>query len=175
LPLRQPSPLPSSWVKRHGENVGEIVVRWSGVDVMTQLPASSPQPGHGYSNSLLQNTGGLAPGMSMLCEEGCTVHSEAIHDAVKLLRAYHAIPDRFFFNNGGTWNPNNTWTMTWEIPPGSGGSGLWPLASPAQELVHLPIAPTAQNAELLRLCMFAAGAILISANLCHALLRGPGN
>ncbi|KAK3941271.1 oleate activated transcription factor 3 [Diplogelasinospora grovesii] len=151
LPLRQPSPLPSSWVKRHGENVGEIVVRWSGVDVMTQLPAPSPQSGHGYSNSSLENTGGLTPGMPMLCEEGCTVHSEAIHDAVKLLRAYHAIPDRFFFNNGGTWNPNNTWTMTWEIPPGSGGSGLWPLASPAQELVHLPIAPTAQNAELLRL------------------------
>lgn len=89
--------------------------------------------------------------MSILaCEEGCTSHSEDVHDAIRTLRAYRAVPNHHLAIGG--WNAGAyAWTMVPTAMPGAGDI-QWPVATPAQELVHLPVPQTMQNAELLSTC-----------------------
>jgi hypothetical protein len=61
------------------------------------------------------------------------------------------MPNRF----GGTdWHPDRmseaiSWTMAFD---GTFYGNPWAVANPAQELINLPVGPTKQNADLLRIC-----------------------
>lgn len=107
-----------------------MTVRWSGIDIGTQLPVSTmmPQP-HVFSRT----QGGPEFG----CSEGCTLHTDLYHDAANLLRAYHTIPARFL---SGNW------------------SREWPGTSQDQGHGHIPPAPRhpIQDNDLLNMCKFSA-------------------
>ncbi|KAK0728721.1 hypothetical protein B0T26DRAFT_768424 [Lasiosphaeria miniovina] len=115
---------------------------------MSQSPLASVSP-QNYAWSTSQSS---LLTYIIACEDDCNLHSDAVHETVQMLRAYRPVPDHFA-NTGGSnrnsWNPEtNAWAMPSEMPP-SGVSPLWPMASPAQELSHIPLPHTMQNTELL--------------------------
>jgi hypothetical protein len=90
-----------------------------------------------------------------MCDLDCTLHSDAIHDAVKLLQATHSAPLRFINSIGPSDKSEEvaTWLIDLNPPPPVPDGSLWPLTTPTQDLMyHLPIPPTKENAELLRIC-----------------------
>ncbi|KAK3378612.1 hypothetical protein B0H63DRAFT_525829 [Podospora didyma] len=133
--------------------MGEIMGRWSGMGLMSPRSTSpvSPRQYAWSTDPRWLSTYIIA------CDEGCTRHSEMVHDAVRTLRDYRTAPETFAGGgaggSGSSWDPQtNSWTMAQEVSPGSvAGSSttLWPVASPAQDLAPLPLPPTMQNAELL--------------------------
>ncbi|KAK3325148.1 hypothetical protein B0H66DRAFT_599332 [Apodospora peruviana] len=72
------------------------------------VPWRSTSPSGGGGGSPSPGSGG-GP---IICDEGCTLHSDVVHDAAKLLRAFRSIPDRFILG-GGTSGPGRN--------PGGGG------------------------------------------------------
>ncbi|KAH6690307.1 hypothetical protein F5X68DRAFT_68868 [Plectosphaerella plurivora] len=145
-----------------GKRTDGEVVRWSGIDLTTTYP--------GTSASLQWETGGggrdahrtgPSVGQSATCDRDCRLHSEAIHDALKLLVHHYSIPDRFLGQQtGGLWNPANVHDLlAWNVRPATGIP--WPVGGPVDDLRHLPMTATRHNGELLRiylklLCRFKA-------------------
>ncbi|KAK3498990.1 uncharacterized protein B0T23DRAFT_5531 [Neurospora hispaniola] len=133
-PLLPPRQTSSSWAASPGGEIGAVTVRWSGIDLGTQLPVSAmmPQP-HVFSRT----QGGLLP-EEFGCNDGCTVHPDLYHDAANLLRTYYTIPARFLSG-----------TLFRETPSGSIDSGSlqasgvapWPGTSPDEGHGHIPRAP----------------------------------
>lgn len=94
------------------------------------------------------------------CEEGCTAHSDEVHDAIRMLRGYRSTPSYWASHS---WSMGgHAWTMMPAGLPGGGGGGgggesggggiPWPVRSPDQELARLPVAQTMQDTELLSIC-----------------------
>jgi hypothetical protein len=140
------------------------VVRWSGIPEITQYPNSNtPSGSRNPSPSSWDRTlsvGSSAPRLEGLanCDDDCDRHSETVHDALRLLRARHMIPFKFL---GPVWDPRNlddfmAWlrAVTWTAKDSQGEphGNLSQLASPTQDLAHLPIPATRLNTELLKIC-----------------------
>ncbi|KAM7184222.1 oleate activated transcription factor 3 [Rhypophila sp. PSN 637] len=99
------------------EDVGDLLGRWSGFDLMgNQLPplmpgsSSSQHQQQGYNASMpwgrsTSPASGGSSGGSFICDEECTMHSEVVHDAAKLLMAFRSIPDRFIVGGGSSPGP----------------------------------------------------------------------
>ncbi|KAK4209202.1 oleate activated transcription factor 3 [Rhypophila decipiens] len=99
------------------EDVGDLLGRWSGFDLMgNQLPplmagsSSSQHHQQGYNPSMpwgrsTSPASGGSPGGGFICDEECTMHSEVVHDAAKLLMAFRSIPDRFIVGGGTSPGP----------------------------------------------------------------------
>ncbi|KAJ9141711.1 Oleate activated transcription factor 3 [Pleurostoma richardsiae] len=148
----------SRWPEGIGDDSGEIV-RWSGIDIETQFPgATSLGP---WINQWTSAPGSLGPAGLPVCGENCTLHSDAIHDAVRLLQVRSAVPDLYFNDQ---WHPGKTdEILSWLVDkqqPSLTGHALQ-MSNPLEDLAHLPIPVTRQNAELLRifvklLCRFKA-------------------
>ncbi|KAK1773579.1 hypothetical protein QBC45DRAFT_427292 [Copromyces sp. CBS 386.78] len=121
-PLLPPRQTSSPWTASPGGETGAVTVRWSGIDIGTQLPVSTmmPQP-HVFTRT----QGGLFLG-EFGCNEGCTLHTDLYHDAANLLRAYHEFPARFLSGNRSRENPPGL--ASWpgkghgQIPPAAGQS-----------------------------------------------------
>ncbi|KAK0719499.1 hypothetical protein B0H67DRAFT_599232 [Lasiosphaeris hirsuta] len=107
--------------------------------VSNQSPGGSPSPQpYAWSTSKTALTTYV-----IACEKGCTQHSEFVHDAVKMLRAYRPVPGSA---GQDSWRPE---ASTWSMAPPDSGRVSWSMAGPGQELAHLPIPQTMQNHELL--------------------------
>lgn len=122
---------------------------------MTHFPGSAQPP---WNSPWTSAPGSLGPAGLPMCDANCNLHSDAIHDAVRLLAATHSAPFRFINN---AWNPDKTeevvtWLMNWNNLPSSpqppSPGTTWPVPNSAQDLMYLPIPPTKENAELLRIC-----------------------
>jgi len=111
---------------------------------MTQMPAStSPLPYAWSTNQDNESPGGFS------CDESCRAHSDVVHDAAKLLQAYHTIPGRFL---SGHWNPDNTiWAsaVSENVATDPGGT-FWPLPISTQGYVQAPAPQSMQTADLMR-------------------------
>jgi hypothetical protein len=138
------------WAKRTD---GEVV-RWSGIDLTTTYPGTTAslqwETGEGGGDAHRDRLGGA--GQSATCDRDCKLHSEAIHDALKLLVHHYSIPDRFLGERaGGVWNPANVHDLlAWNVRPATGIP--WPVGGPTDDFRHLPMAATRHNGELLRIC-----------------------
>ncbi|GAB1313810.1 hypothetical protein MFIFM68171_04020 [Madurella fahalii] len=140
--LPQISSLASPWSQRSSQDVEKTLTRWPGFDVLNHSPTTSSPSTYAWSTEP-GNLAAFAPS----CDDGCTLHSDEIHDAVRTLRAYRPTSRPW---PGGSWDlEGNVWTVAPALSPGGVGSIPWPVANPAQELAHLPVAQTMQNAELL--------------------------
>ncbi|KXX74417.1 Oleate activated transcription factor 3 [Madurella mycetomatis] len=140
--LPQISPLPSPWNQHSSRDAGEMPARRPGFDTPGHSLTTSSPSAYAWST----DRGNLATLISS-CDDGCTSHSDEIHDAVRTLRVYR--PTSMPWPSDGWSSESNTWTVSPVLPPGDVGGVPWPVANPAQELVHLPVAQTMKNAELL--------------------------
>ena len=136
------------------------MVRWSGIDVLTQYPGSEagPSTADPWTHNWPSGHGNARYEEMPDCDDDCNRHSESVHDAFRLLRARQMIPFRFV---GNDWGPQSTddllaWLriMTWTSKDGDAQrhGNLHQISSPAQDLAHLPIPATRLNAELVRIC-----------------------
>lgn len=82
------------------------------------------------------------------CEEGCTSHSDEVHDAIRTLHAYR--PGQNHWTSPG-WAPQSAWTLVPAMSPGASNFS-WPVPGPAQPLIPVPAAQAMQNSELLSIC-----------------------
>lgn len=147
--LDQHSPLTSPWSHRGSGKMGDSFPPWPGLDVMGQ-PSTPPSPGQ-YAWS----TDVSSISMCILaCQEGCTSHSDEVHDAIRTLRAYRSTPGHWA--GGNRTLGSNTWTLAPAALPDADGIA-WPLASLSPELPHHPVPQTMQNSELLSICMYPTG------------------
>lgn len=150
LSLRPKAPLQMPWPELHDPKVGEVV-RWSGIDVPTQFPGlvSSQNP---WNSPWAAAPGTLGPSGLPVCDDTCAMHQDAAYDVPSPLPGTQTIPSRF---SSAEWHPANTdevisWIANFDIS--TSYSHLWLAASPAEEVPHLPAAPTKQDTDLLRIC-----------------------
>lgn len=151
-----------------GFDAGELV-RWTGIDILTQFPGPSTYEalpwmtspggagnGHGHGH-------GYGPA-NILCSSKCEVHPQlakatAAAAMMDLQGAAAAVPDRHL---GGNWNLGRTeeivsWLMTLETSARLGAPTSQPPSDTAhQDMSLLPVPATKQNADLLRICAWRA-------------------
>lgn len=139
---------------------------WSGVNMATQYPSA-------MSLDRLVNTNEPHPVSPVqfdditLCDESCTKHSQAAHDAVRLVLYRVSVADRVLF--------------PWKISPAADvrrvlshhvaadtGPIMW--QGTADDFLNLPMVPSKQNSDLLKICMLAMStapsSLAHSSNLC---------
>ncbi|KAL2261452.1 hypothetical protein VTK26DRAFT_4143 [Humicola hyalothermophila] len=142
LPLPPHSPLGPALIHHDNDALGEaLLAQWPHFGAPD--PSSSPVLPRQYSWSTDQETIAMCV---LGCKEGCTAHSEEVHDAIRMLRGYRSTPSYWASQNlspGG-----HAWTMMPAGLPGAGGIP-WPVPGPDQDLARLPVAHTMQDAELL--------------------------
>lgn len=141
-----------------GKRTDGEVVRWSGIDLTTTYPGASASlqwdtEGGGGTQGAEGAGGSHRATPAGTCDRNCRLHSEAIHDALKLLVHHYSIPDRFLGERPGVgvWDPANVHDLlAWNVRPATGIP--WPFGGPLDDLRHLPMAATRHNGELLRIC-----------------------
>ncbi len=140
----QPSPHLSPWGHQgNSEDVGDILSNWPGCDFLGRslTPTSAGQ----YTWSTDQQSNFVS---IMGCVEGCTAHSDEVHDAIRTLHAYRTGQNQW---TGSSWAPYSAWTLVPSMPPDPSGFP-WPLANPGQEILQVPVAQAMQTSELLSIC-----------------------
>ncbi|KAH6844926.1 hypothetical protein B0I37DRAFT_392272 [Chaetomium sp. MPI-CAGE-AT-0009] len=81
------------------------------------------------------------------CEEGCTSHSDEVHDAIRILRAYGPVQNH--------WTTRSDWTQehsAWPLVPAVApepGTISWPVGASGQGLDGMPVMQAMQDEELL--------------------------
>ena len=146
----QPSPLVSPWgqQQRNGEDVDGVVPGWPGFDIFTLPP--TPNLAGQYAWSTDQQTLSMA---ISACEEGCTSHSDEVHNAIQTLQAYG--PVRNQWTSSSNWSQDySAWTLVPAVPP-EPGTISWPVEVPAQGLGRMPVPQIMQDEELLTVCKSA--------------------
>lgn len=147
---RRSSPLSSAskpWGGYHGENVsiGEIAAPWPCVDVLNQPPGPIyPSP---YAWSTTQST---LSTYILVCEEGCTSHSDDVHEAVAMLQAYRSTANQL---SPGHWSPETGAWVPGQSSTNAGGGRFWSTSGNPQGLVHPSMSQPMQNSDLLTTCM----------------------
>lgn len=146
-PLRLPpqqSPLLSPWGQQQSPNVGDVFSNWPGFGFLGQPPSS---PGGQYPWSTDQQTLSMC---IVACGDGCTAHSDEVHDAIRTLNAYRPTHSQWANNS---WVPaDSAWTLVPTVPVDPGGIP-WPgPGGEAEEYVQMPVAQAMQNTELLSVC-----------------------
>lgn len=138
LPLRPTSPGSSSWGRRPGD---EVLPRWSPAESSSQSPGpTSPIPYY-WSTSRSSLTSHV-----LSCENGCTSHSQDVHEAIAMLQAYPSTASRVDLAGWGP-APLGPWQSS------SGGmAGSWGTPGTSPELMPIPVARTMQDSELLATC-----------------------
>jgi hypothetical protein len=114
----------------------------------TQFPRAASPSNNRWFSPWADQPQHLATGNLPFCDDDCTLHSPAIHDAVRVIVHHFDIPEKFL---DGHWNPVNVDDVLAYGQAASPGNP-WPIGGPTEELRHLPMAPTRQNGELLRIC-----------------------
>ncbi|KAK4104345.1 hypothetical protein N658DRAFT_466451 [Parathielavia hyrcaniae] len=89
------------------------------------------------------------------CEDGCTAHSDEVHDAIQSLKAYHARsspPSHWDGSNPWAAQGYSAWTLVPDVAPAAISASMnmpWPVADPAQDLVQVPVSRPMTDSELL--------------------------
>lgn len=148
-------PLRSSILQKHQAPSWNLPVAnrsyWHGVDINAQpLPdAAAAEPSTAWQGQWAAVSGAdfnhpAAPA----CGPGCTVHTEAFHDSLILLRKRTELPAQFI----QLWQPERTdEVLRWLVQQQSPLSPT-PSPVPVADQAHPPVPPTRQSAELLRVC-----------------------
>jgi hypothetical protein len=128
--------------------VNEILSGWLGFNFLDHQNSSMPPPSTvQYAWSTDQHSLSIRINA---CEDGCTAHSDEVHEAIQLLLAYQSPPISWANSN---WIPgyNSAWTLVPTVPASACGIS-WPLADLAQELVPMPVSQPMQNSDLISIC-----------------------
>lgn len=144
---------PSRWVKDHDrgrtglEHGGEVAV-WTGVNMATQYPSA-------VSLDRLVNfddqTGTPPPMLedATLCDENCTIHSQLVHDAVRIIVHRVSIPDRFLL----PWRSTSPFDVRQAVAfHAVENSTPVTLKGVGDDFDTLPMVPSRQNGDLLKIC-----------------------
>lgn len=142
----QHSPLVSPWGgQRHGENADGAASSWPGFDIFALPP--TPSLAGQYAWSTDQQTLSMA---ITACEEGCTSHSDEVHNAIQTLKAYGSVQGHW--TTASNWGQEHSaWTLVPAVPP-EPGTLSWPIEVPGQGLGRMPAPQVMQNEELLAVC-----------------------
>jgi hypothetical protein len=82
------------------------------------------------------------------CHDGCTLHSNEVHEAIQLLHEYRPTQAG---SNG--WTPGySSWTLVPAMPVQEPGGIPWPVANARGEVVQPPVARVMGDTELLTIC-----------------------
>ncbi|KAK4201592.1 hypothetical protein QBC40DRAFT_171071 [Triangularia verruculosa] len=148
IPPRQRSPLAPSWPRTPGQEATDALAGWPGFDTLSHasMPPSNWQYAWSTDRSFLHSH-------FSVCEESCTQHSAAVHDAVRTLRAYHPGGPGLHPWGGGWWNAENSaWATGHDTSPGmspgispGGGNVTWGVPTPAS---ISPAPPVLQDGDL---------------------------
>lgn len=90
----------------------------------------------------------IDPSASPACGPSCTVHTEAFHESLVLLRRRNELPAQFIQR----WQTGRTDEILSWLVQQQGTLTSPPSSVPGTDQAHLPIPPTRLNAELLRVC-----------------------
>jgi hypothetical protein len=164
-PVPQHSPLLSPWgYQRNSQDVGEMLPNWPAFDAFGRSPTTTPTPTSTSTGQYAWTTDQQSLSMSFIaCEDGCTAHSDEVHEAIRTLTAYRSNQNQW----ASSWTQGHSaWSMVPNMSPAAGNIP-WPVADPTQELGQMPVPQPMQNAELLSVCK---SSFLPGARLC---VRGP--
>ncbi|KAK3301447.1 uncharacterized protein B0H64DRAFT_370561 [Chaetomium fimeti] len=115
---------------------------WPGFNLFT-LPPTPSLPGQ-YAWSTDQQT------LSMVittCVEGCTSHSDEVHNAIRTLQAYGPVQHHWTARSNWT-QEHSAWTLVPAVSP-EPGTISWPVGVSAQGLGGMPVMQTMRDEELL--------------------------
>lgn len=134
---------------RTGLEHGGQVASWSGVNMTTRYP-SAVSLGRlvNFHNQVRTPPSQLED--VTLCPEGCTKHSRAVHDAVRLILCRVSVPDRFLTPWRST-SPAYVQQLLDYHTAASARPAPW--QGPVGDFDCLPMAPSPQNYDLLTICM----------------------
>jgi hypothetical protein len=124
-----------------------MLPNWPGYDLFGQSPTMSSTEEYGWS------TDQQSLSMSVIgCDEGCTSHSNEVHEAIRTLQACRSpIHNQWASSN---WTLGySAWSLAPAMYPEPGGIS-WPVADPDQVLVQVPVTQPMGDAELLMICKF---------------------
>ncbi|KAL8392371.1 hypothetical protein RB595_002528 [Gaeumannomyces hyphopodioides] len=142
-----------SWRERmcSGFDAGELV-RWTGIDILTQFPGPSTYEALPWMTSPGQPGPGPA---NILCSSKCEIHPQLAKATAAMMNVRSPVIDRFM---GGNWNPGRTeeivsWLMTLDTSARLGAPSSRPPGDIVnQDMSLVPVLATKQNADLLRIC-----------------------
>ncbi|KAL8418761.1 hypothetical protein RB594_002101 [Gaeumannomyces avenae] len=144
-----------SWRERmcSGFDAGELV-RWTGIDILTQFPGPSAYEALPWMASPgLPTAGGPGPA-DILCSSKCEIHPQLAKATAAVMNVRGPAIDRFM---SGSWNLGRTeeivsWLMTLDTSARLGGpSGQAAGDAAHQDMSMVPVPATKQNADLLRI------------------------
>ncbi|KAL8392369.1 hypothetical protein RB595_002528 [Gaeumannomyces hyphopodioides] len=141
-----------SWRERmcSGFDAGELV-RWTGIDILTQFPGPSTYEALPWMTSPGQPGPGPA---NILCSSKCEIHPQLAKATAAMMNVRSPVIDRFM---GGNWNPGRTeeivsWLMTLDTSARLGAPSSRPPGDIVnQDMSLVPVLATKQNADLLRI------------------------
>jgi hypothetical protein len=117
---------------------------WPGFDTFGHSPIPSSNEQYAWS------TDQHSLSMSVIaCEDGCTVHSDEVHDAIQMMHTYRST-QRHWGSNGWT-SGYSAWTLVPAMSLEPGGI-MWPVAEPSPGFVQTPVLPAMQDGEILAIC-----------------------
>lgn len=132
--------------RRTGLGHGGEVAVWSGVNMATQYPSA-------VSLDRLVNFDGPIEGPpkmiedATLCDENCTKHSQLVHDAVRIIVHRVSIPDRYLL----PWKTSSPLDVR-HVLVCHAVENSWPVAWRGDDFETLPMVPSRQNGDLLKIC-----------------------
>ncbi|KAK4121042.1 hypothetical protein N657DRAFT_683159 [Parathielavia appendiculata] len=155
LPLLSP-PWGESQQRGSQDAADAMLSNWPGFDVFGRDPAptsTSSAEQQQYSWTTDQQSLSMC---FIACEDGCTAHSDEVHDAIRSLNAYHVGSHQNHWAGGSnTWATQgySAWTLVPDVAPAAVVANNmnmpWLVADPTQDLVQVPVTRPMTDAELL--------------------------
>ncbi|KAL1840436.1 hypothetical protein VTJ49DRAFT_474 [Mycothermus thermophilus] len=156
-PVAQPPLLSPSWNQRRpSQNAEEAAPTWSIPGLTNQGPVPSTPEQYAWSTDQLS----LATSI-VACHDSCTLHSNEVHEAIRLLHEYRGSTQQVATSNAWTQPGYSAWTLVPAMTVQEPGGIPWPAVDPRGELVQTPVAKAMGDAELLTIfvkfiCQFTA-------------------
>lgn len=120
---------------------------WPGYDPFGQPPTPVSTAQYAW------NTDQQSLSMSVIgCDEGCTSHSDEVHDAIRTLQACRSPIHNLWASSNWTLG-HSAWTLAPTMYPEPGGIS-WPVAGSGPGLVQVPVTQAMGDAELLSICKY---------------------
>ncbi|KUI74334.1 hypothetical protein VM1G_09938 [Cytospora mali] len=142
----------SSLSQQHQQKTWELAIPsqdyWPGVNFNTQPLLDSTAGSNISWQGFWAAVSGedIDPPATPACGPNCIVHTEAFHDSLILLHKRNELPTQFVQR----WQPRRTDEVLMWLVQQQSSLASSSLSAPVPDQAHLPIPPTRQNAELLR-------------------------
>ncbi|KAL2264901.1 hypothetical protein VTJ83DRAFT_7411 [Remersonia thermophila] len=144
--IAQPPLISPFWYQRRpSQNAEEAAPTWSIYGLANHHnPTSSNPEQHAW------NTDQLSLSMSVVaCHESCTLHSDEVHEAIRLLHEHPSSTQPSAASDGWTQPGYSAWTLVPAAAVQEPGGVPWSMGDPRGDLIQMPVARPMGDAELL--------------------------